>query len=281
MNQKAEQVYLKREDSVASKKKVCKLDELKTIGVLGRGGFGLVSLVVDPNTKEAYALKAIKKFQVIETGTQTYIVNEKDVMQRMDNPFLVNLCATYQDKTSLYFLLEVCQGGELFTILRNEKYFPEQTARFYAACVIEAFDYMHSKDIIYRDLKPENLVLHKTGYLKVTDFGFAKYCPDLTYTFCGTPDYLAPEVISGEGHGKGVDWWTLGILIYEMLSSVPPFADDDQVKTAQKIMREPVRFSNLAFSKESKTLIMNLLRKKATRRLGVIRGGASNIRKHH
>eukprot|EP00493_Phyllostaurus_siculus_P015210 UN15444 len=130
----------------------------------------------------------------------------------MNNPFLVNLRGTYKDKYKVYFLLDVCLGGELFTILRRRRYFNEATSKFYAGCVVEAFDYMHSRRIIYRDLKPENLVLDDQGYLKVTDFGFAKVAEDKTFTLCGTPDYLAPEIVTGQGHGKGVDWWTLGIL---------------------------------------------------------------------
>merc|ERR1712129_387092 len=127
-------------------------------------------------------------------------------------------------------------GGELFTILRKMRSFDENTAKFYASCVEEAFDYMHERDIIYHDLKPENLVLTGNGYLKVTDFGFAKIVPNKTFTLCGTPDYLAPEIVTGQGHGKGVDWWTLGILIYEMLASFPPFFDDEPMMTYRKII---------------------------------------------
>merc|ERR1712154_161959 len=134
---------------------------------------------------KTYALKAIKKFQVVELELQKHIVSEKLVMDELNNNFLVNLHKTYKDKLRVYFLLDVCLGGELFTILRTRRYFNERTARFYAASVIEGFDYMHSKDIIYRDLKPENLVLDNKGYLKITDFGFAKKLEnEKTYTFC-------------------------------------------------------------------------------------------------
>ncbi|ETO33317.1 hypothetical protein RFI_03789, partial [Reticulomyxa filosa] len=278
-----------------SKKHVCGLKELKHIGVLGKGGFGLVTLVVDPNTNKSYALKAIKKFQVVELDLSKHIVSEKKVMDMMHNKFLVNLHATYKDKLRVYFLLDVCLGGELFTILRQKRYFNEPTSKFYAACVIEAFDYMHSMDIIYRDLKPENLVLDSDGYLKVTDFGFAKVCPDklrffffiyydflykyITYTLCGTPDYLCPEIVTGQGHGKGVDWWTLGILIYEMLASFPPFVADDPVDTYRKIVAGKIRFPQY-FSQEARDLIRALLQNKPNRRLACLRGGAENIRTH-
>ncbi|ETO32431.1 hypothetical protein RFI_04686, partial [Reticulomyxa filosa] len=179
----------------------------------------------------------------------------------------------------VYFLLDVCLGGELFTILRQKRYFNEPTSKFYTACVVEAFDYMHSMDIIYRDLKPENLVLDSDGYLKVTDFGFAKVCPDKTYTLCGTPDYLCPEIVTGQGHGKGVDWWTLGILIYEMLASFPPFVADDPVDTYRKIVRGKIRFPKY-FSQEARDLIRALLHHKPNRRLACLHGGTENIRKH-
>merc|ERR1712061_614260 len=190
-------------------KGLCKLEKLKTIGVLGKGAFGVVTLVVDPASNKSYALKAIKKKQIADLGQQDHIVNEKDVMLLMDNEFLVNLRGTYKDKYRVYFLLDVCLGGELFTILRKRRYFNEKTSRFYTACVVEAFGYMHSINVIYRDLRPENLVLDEKGYLKVTDFGFAKQIVDQTYTLCGTPEYFAPEIVTGQGHGKGVDWWTL------------------------------------------------------------------------
>merc|ERR1719233_2240780 len=197
-------------------KSICSLDQLETVGILGKGAFGIVSLVIDPVHSKPYALKAMKKCQIAEMGFQDHIVNEKDVMLLLHNDFLVNLRGTFKDKLRVYLLLDVCQGGELFTILRHRRYFDENTTRFMTACVVEAFGYMHSLNVIYRDLKPENLVLDDKGYLKITDFGFAKQIEDQTYTLCGTPEYFAPEIVTGQGHGKAVDWWTLGILVYEM-----------------------------------------------------------------
>jgi len=257
----------------------CSLSQLQTVGILGRGAFGTVSLVTDPVSSRSYALKAIRKNQVVEMGQQSHILNEKKVMAMLDNPFLVNLRATFKDEYRVYFLLEACLGGELFTILRKMRSFDEATARFYSACVIEAFDYLHRQDIIYRDLKPENLVLTNSGYLKVTDFGFAKIVPNKTFTLCGTPDYLAPEIVTGQGHGKGVDWWTLGILCYEMLASFPPFFDDEPMMTYRKIIQGKFKFPRY-LSAQSKDLIQSLLKPKATKRIGVIRGGAQSIRQH-
>lgn len=259
--------------------KICDLHELETIGLLGRGAFGKVTLVIDPNTKKSYALKAIKKKQIEEIGQSSHIVNEKRVMMMMNNRFLVNLRRTYKDNWRVYFLVDVCLGGELFTILRKKRSFNEDYTRFYIACVVEAFDYMHNMNIIYRDLKPENLVMDKTGYIKVTDFGFAKVVPKKTYTLCGTPDYLAPEIVTGQGHGKGVDWWCLGVLTYELLSSFPPFFDDEPMGTYRKIIQGKFKFPKY-FSSDVRDLIARLLRTRPTKRLAVMKGGADNIRNH-
>jgi serine/threonine protein kinase len=150
---------------------------------------------------------------------------------------------------------------------------------FYAACVVEGFEYMHSLNIIYRDLKPENLVLDGKGYLKITDFGFAKIVADKTYTLCGTPDYLAPEIVTGQGHGKGVDWWTLGVFIYEMMGSVAPFYSSDPLMMYRSIVRGKYKTPKY-FSDEVSDMVRRLLARQATKRLGVINGGVTLIRKH-
>lgn len=132
-----------------------------------------------------------------------------------------------QDTRFLYIAMEYVAGGELFTYLRSATKFSPSQACFYAAQVTMMFEYLHSKNVIYRDLKPENLLIAPDGYLKLTDFGFAKIVEGRTYTLCGTPEYLAPEILTNKGHGKGVDWWTLGVLLYEMIAGIDPFNDDD------------------------------------------------------
>ena len=210
--------------------------KLKVLGTLGRGSFGHVQLVSDARTGAQYALKSVWKAQIVETQQQGHIMSEKRVMETLQHPFLNTFHGTFQSRNKLHFLLEPCLGGELFTVLRQRRLFPEDAARFYAASVVLAFAYMHSKDTVYRDLKPENLMLTAEGYLKVADFGFAKKITGKTWTLCGTPDYLAPEIVASRGHGKGVDWWTLGVLIFEMLASYPPFYDEDQIRTYNKIL---------------------------------------------
>jgi len=265
------------------KNDICDLETLRKneIGVLGQGAFGIVTLVNDPNSEQSYALKAIKKCQIVELSQQKHIVNEMQIMRKLAEKyctFLVNLIATYKDELRVYFLLEVCLGGELFTILRRRRCFPETTARFYTACVTEGFVFMHGLNIIYRDLKPENLVLTDTGYLKITDFGFAKEVTDKTFTLCGTPDYLAPEIVTGQGHGRAVDWWTLGILLYEMVASFPPFYDEQPINTYRRIIKGKVKWVR-TFSPEVRDLIQAFLRVRPIKRLGIRRGGVELIRK--
>jgi len=200
-------------------------------------------------------------------------------MCAFNHPFIVKLHATYKSKDRLYFLLDPVMGGELFTVLRKNRLFPESTARFYAASVLLAFEHMHAREYVYRDLKPENLLIDYDGYIKVTDFGFAKRVKTKTWTLCGTPEYLAPEIVAGKGHGKGVDWWTLGVLIFEMLASYTPFYHEDHMKMYQKIARGKVKYPP-HFSMEAKDLCRQLLEPQPTRRLGVIQGGAQHIKEH-
>lgn len=253
-----------------------KKEDLVSLGVLGHGSYGTVILVKDSRTAMTYALKSVWKAQITKLGQEDHIMNEKRVMSMLNHPFIVRLHTTYQDKDRLYFLLEPSLGGELFRLLRARRHFTEDQARFFSAAVVLAFDFMHQKNIIYRDLKPENLLLDNDGYLKITDFGFAKILKGRTYTFCGTPDYLAPEVVSASGHGKGVDWWCMGILIYEMLQGIAPFFDDDMMKICHKILYGQVSFP-AHFSKEAKSIVRKFLDKKASKRLGRLKGGVKLI----
>jgi len=255
-----------------------KLKEFKCLGVLGIGSFGWVSLVKDPNTNKTYSLKSVRKIRVVETGQQEHMKNERAVQSIMDSPFIVKLYATYQDKARVYLLMEAVLGGELFTVLRFNKKFSERTSRFYASCCVEAFDHIHSKNVLYRDLKPENLMLDDRGYIKITDFGFAKK-RNHTSTLCGTPEYLAPEVIKHSTQSFAVDWWGLGILIYEMVVSHPPFEGANHLKMYEKILRKPVDYPRHV-SQTCRDVLDSLLRKNFRRRLGSGSGGADAVRQH-
>ncbi|CAD6576441.1 MAG: camp-dependent protein kinase catalytic subunit [Tremellales sp. Tagirdzhanova-0007] len=246
---------------------------------LGTGSFGRVHLVRSKHNSRFYAVKVLNKEKVIKMKQVEHTNSEREMLVRVRHPFLVNLWGTFQDVNNLYMVMDFVAGGELFSLLRKSQRFPNSVAKFYAAEVALALDYLHSLEIIYRDLKPENLLLGADGHVKVTDFGFAKHVPDITWTLCGTPDYLAPEVVQNKGYNKSVDWYALGVLIFEMLAGYPPFFTEDgnPMKLYEKArkVRYPTYFDVLA-----KELLKNLLVGDLTKRYGNLRAGSSDIFAH-
>ena len=209
-----------------------------------------------------------------------HVKNEIQILAQVEHPFIVNLMGYLQDRTRLYMLMEYVPGGELFTHLRSEGRFSNDAAKFYAAEIAMAFDYLHKRSVVYRDLKPENLLITKHGHLKITDFGFAKIVRDRTYTLCGTPEYLAPEIIKSKGHDKAVDWWALGILIYEMLAGYPPFNDDESTfQIYKKILEGVIEFPR-RFDPKAKDIVRKLLSQDRSRRLGCMAGAGADVMNH-
>jgi len=250
------------------------------VGVtLGTGSFGRVKFSTHKIKGSHWAIKMLKKSEVIRLQQVEHMVSEKTILAALSHPFIVTLAGTFQDARYLYMVLEYVVGGEFFTHLRNAQRLDNNNAKFYAAQVSLIFEYLHSQDFIYRDLKPENLLLDKMGYIKITDFGFAKRVAFKTYTLCGTPEYIAPEVLLNKGHGKGVDWWTLGILMYEMLVGQPPFVDDDPMGIYQQILAGKVNFPRF-IDRNAKSLIKKLLVADLTKRFGCLKAGASDIKNH-
>jgi len=256
-----------------------KLKELSVIAHAGVGSFGRVKLVRagKGTEKRVFALKVVEKNKVIVTKQIEHMKNERRAMFMMNSPFIVKLFATYQDSACVYFLLEKVLGGELFHLLRKCKSFNESMSRFYTGCVVLALEHVHSHGIVYRDLKPENLMITRNGYLKVIDFGFAKKRNQST-SLCGTPAYLAPEMITGGIQNFGVDWWCLGIFLFEMLVGQVPFLDSKSIKQYEDILTSSPRLPNYV-TWESQELIHGLLEKNAFRRLGSSPRGAGDIKK--
>lgn len=256
-------------------------EQFRRFRTIGTGTFGRVYVVQHVHTGMTYALKELKKDHVVRQNQVEHCNAERAIlaMTRGQNLFLIQMYQCWQDARSLYMLLEYCPGGELFSHLRRAQRFSSDVARFYAAEVVAALQYLHRLDIIYRDLKPENILLDSQGHVKLCDLGFAKRVSDRTYTVCGTPDYLAPEIILNKGYGRSVDWWALGVLIFEMLAGYPPFWCDDTLGIYQKIVKGIIHFP-ADFDLVARDLVRKLVTADLTRRLGNLRDGAEDIKRH-
>ncbi|KAJ2809185.1 cAMP-dependent protein kinase catalytic subunit [Coemansia guatemalensis] len=255
------------------------LNEFEIFRTVGTGSFGRVRLVRHKATGIYYAMKVLKKGHVVRAKQVEHVNSERRILAECKCPFIVYMLGTCQDRTNLYFFMEYVVGGELFTYLRRYHRFPPPVAKFYAAEVLLALEYMHARNIIWRDTKPENILLDNRGHVKLTDMGFAKKVLDRTWTLCGTPDYLAPEVIQAKGYGRSVDWWALGILIFEMIAGYPPFYDEDHYRLYEKILAGRIQWPP-QFDAVSRDLVSRLLTADLSRRLGNLHRGSADIKEH-
>jgi len=252
--------------AVVAKQPVYEFSNLTTLAMLGSGTFGKVTLVQDKTTKSLFALKAMFKSEIVAHKQQTNVMNEKNVMASCNHPFVLRLFQTFKDSKRLYMLLEFVQGGELFSVIHkpDRDGIPDAHAKFYGLGVLLALAHLHSKEIAYRDMKPENCLIDKDGYPKLVDFGFAKVITGKSFTLCGTPEYLAPELVLGRGHNKAVDYWAFGILVYEMICGYSPFSDPsgnmDQVVICKQIVSGKLRFDR-SFNADSQVCYYYTTRK--------------------
>ncbi|KAG5913597.1 serine/threonine protein kinase, AGC [Claviceps africana] len=285
------------------------------IKLIGKGDVGKVYLVREKKSSRLYAMKVLSKKEMIKRNKIKRALAEQEILATSNHPFIVTLYHSFQSEDHLYLCMEYCSGGEFFRALQTRpgKCIPEEDARFYAAEVTAALEYLHLMGFIYRDLKPENILLHQSGHIMLSDFDLSKQSdpggkptmivgkngartdalPTIdtrscianfrTNSFVGTEEYIAPEVIKGSGHTSAVDWWTLGILVYEMLYGTTPFKGKNRNATFANILREDIPFPDHAgapqISNLCKSLIRKLLIKDENRRLGA-RAGASDIKAH-
>lgn len=215
------------------------LRDFVLIKLINKGGFGKVFLAKNTLNNKYYAMKRIRKDLLIETKQISNTMNEREVLLSNNNPFLLRMDYVYQSEFRLYFFMEYVDGGNLYENMFKVKRFKESQVKFYAAQLVIALGYLHKNKVLHRDLKPENVLLRRNGYCVLADFGLAKIFDgnsDIAKTFCGTSEYMAPEIIKGRKQSYTVDWWTLGILVYELVTGRTPFRDDVKKKQTKKIV---------------------------------------------
>ncbi|KAM6972422.1 ribosomal protein S6 kinase beta-2-like [Aplochiton taeniatus] len=261
-------------------------DCFELLTVLGTGGYGKVfqvRKVQGHQTGKIFAMKVLKKAKIVCNAKDTaHTRAEREILETVRHPFIVDLLYAFQTGGKLYLILECLSGGELFMQLEKEGIFMEDTACFYLGEITMALGHLHSNGIIYRDLKPENIMLNHQGHIKLTDFGLCKesiHDGAVTHTFCGTIEYMAPEILTRAGHNRAVDWWSLGALMYDMMTGSPPFSAENRKKTIDKILKGKINLPPY-LTVDAKDLIKKLLKKNSSQRLGSSPADCADIQKH-
>ncbi|XP_063242444.1 ribosomal protein S6 kinase beta-1 [Bacillus rossius redtenbacheri] len=254
--------------------------------VLGKGGYGKVfqvRKVTGQDSGTIFAMKVLRKASIVRNQKDTaHTKAERNILEAVKHPFIVDLIYAFQTGGKLYLILEYLSGGELFMHLEREGIFLEDTACFYLSEIILALEHLHVQGIIYRDLKPENILLDAHGHVKLTDFGLCKEHIQegiVTHTFCGTIEYMAPEILTRSGHGKAVDWWSLGALMYDMLTGAPPFTAENRKRTIEKILKGKLSLPPY-LTPDARDLIRKLLKRQVSQRLGSSPGDGEAVRVH-
>ena len=259
-----------------------KISDFQKLKLLGKGSFGEVYLVKFKKNNKIYAMKILYKNIVRESHQEEHTKIERDLLVKTNCPFIVSIKFSFQDKDCLYIITEFMQGGELFFHLHKEKRFDNEKAKFYIIEIILALEYLHNKKMLYRDLKPENVLIDKSGHIKLTDFGLSKIFKnplEKAYTICGTPQYLAPEILTNEGYDSTVDWWSLGCVIYELLIGRAPYKILLGESLTEEIYKRRILIPDY-ISDEAQDLINKLLEVNPKKRLGYGNDGANKIKQH-
>jgi len=246
------------------------IKDFDLLNVVGKGSFGKVMQVRKKDNGKIYAMKVLNKKTILDRGELEHTKAEKNILQKLVHPFLVNLVYAFQTDDKLYFIMDYINGGELFFHLQKEEKFSDDRVQFYCAEIVCGLEYLHNCGVLYRDLKPENILLTDDGHICMTDFGISKEGlvsnDDKTATFCGTPEYLAPEILQGKSYGKAVDWWSFGTLMYEMLTGLPPFYSQDVQDMYNKIMNDKLVFPPQV-PQDARALLSALLDRSPEKRL--------------
>ncbi|KJE95183.1 AGC/AKT protein kinase, variant [Capsaspora owczarzaki ATCC 30864] len=259
------------------------IDDFDLLKVLGKGSFGKVMQVRKKDTGRIYAMKILVKDTLVARDEVQHTKAERHVLAQCDNPFLVSLKYCFQTPEKIYMVLDYVHGGELFLHLQKVTTFSDERAKFYTAELVVALEHLHAHNIIYRDLKPENVLLDYSGHIVLTDFGLCKENMEYdtqTKTFCGTAEYLAPEVLKGQGYSRSVDWWSLGVLLYEMLTGLPPFYSENTNLMYKKILYSDINFPPNAVSEVGQDILRGFLKRNPEERLGAGPDDAVPIKAH-
>ncbi|KAF1331478.1 Agc protein kinase, partial [Globisporangium splendens] len=247
------------------------LDDFELLKVIGKGSYGKVTLVRKKDSKKLFAMKSLNKSNVKRRNQVEHTRTERRVLGRAKHPFIVHLHYAFQTSQKLYFVLDYCPGGELFFHLSRMEKFEEPMAKFYAAEIALALEHLHDLGVVYRDLKPENILFDQVGHVLLADFGLAKEGitdgAEGTNSMCGTPEYLPPEILDRVGHGTAVDWWALGMVLYEMLTGLPPWYTRNRQKLFDRVRNAPLTFPD-EVGPAARSLISGLLTRDPNERLG-------------
>ena len=261
------------------------LDDFTLIKVIGKGCFGKIILVRQKASQKLFAMKVLSKPNIVKRKQVEHTKSERSILGTIAHPYLVSMYYAFQTDRKLYFVLDYLPGGDMYYHLARWKKFPEPMAVVYAAEIALALEYLHGRHVLYRDLKPENILLDAEGHIKLIDFGLSKENVDdaLTgaHSLCGTPEYLAPEMIDRKGHGTAVDWWALGMVLYELLTGLPPWYTKDRSRLLLRLRSAPLQFPPYV-SETARAFIRGLLERNAAKRLGCnqARHGVREVKSH-
>ena len=281
-NSKPKKLFEIKKSSSIKEEKITK-SSFDFINIIGKGGFGKVWKVYSRKYKKVFAMKQMSKLKIIDKRSEKSVKSERDMLELMHHPFIINMHFSFQDTENLYIAMDLLTGGDLrYHICKHKKFFEEQT-KFFIACIILSLDYIHTNNILHRDLKPENLVLDSNGYMKLTDFGIAKFYKKENHReTSGTLGYMAPEVMCGQNHTMAVDYFALGVIGYELMNGIRPYCGKNRKEIKEKMMAKQIQVKKdqipQGWSVESADFINRLLQRKPVNRLGL--RGSIEVKEH-